>query len=591
MSDFDPVGRPAPAFAFGRPRAIAFDFDGTLTDHDRPAAETLDALGRLRERGISIILVTGRILSELEGVFAEVGEHFDALVVENGAVIVVDDHSSSLALPIDQTLVGALGVGGIDARQGEVIVATSAAEEHGVLDAVTDLGLECQLVRNRTELMILPSGVNKGNGLTAALGALGLSPHDCLAVGDAENDHSLLAAAEFGVAVANAVGSLKAEADLVLSAPDGAGVIELIDDVIGPNHFWPARSRPGIAVGRDADRRPVLIPARPTNMIVVGGSGDGKSYLAGLLAEQLMAREYSVLVVDPEGDHRGLGALGPSVVVGADQPPPPVGMVMSLLQRSDACVVIDLSGLDEPDRQQYLAEIPVEVEARRRASGRPHWVFFDEAHQSVGQHEAALGTFEPAAHGYCLITWRPDDLPASIVASIEIVLALTSPAPDDAVVDLVAAIADQPKEVVAVLLARSTGHVVVARRQSTEPPEVARLGVRLTAHTRHEHKYDAHGVSLERSFWFRDHDARTTGAVARSLHELEHELTQCQRSVVRHHAKRRDFSRWIGEVFQDRLLEEAVRLIECRVESTSPGAVVDAARLDLVSVLGSRHEA
>ena len=50
--------------------------------------------------------------------------------------------------------------------------------------------------------------------------------------------------------MANAVDSLKAEADLVLSSPDGAGVIELLADVIGANRFWDARSRPTITVRR-----------------------------------------------------------------------------------------------------------------------------------------------------------------------------------------------------------------------------------------------------------------------------------------------------------------------------------------------------
>jgi hypothetical protein len=64
--------------------------------------------------------------------------------------------------------------------------------------------------------------------LVEALGELGLSPHNTIAVGDAENDHSLLEVAEIGVAVANAVESLRHHADVVLDLPDGAGVAELV---------------------------------------------------------------------------------------------------------------------------------------------------------------------------------------------------------------------------------------------------------------------------------------------------------------------------------------------------------------------------
>ncbi len=40
--------------------------------------------------------------------------------------------------------------------------------------------------------MILPPGVNKAIGLAHALRDLGLSPHNVVGVGDAENDFSFL---------------------------------------------------------------------------------------------------------------------------------------------------------------------------------------------------------------------------------------------------------------------------------------------------------------------------------------------------------------------------------------------------------------
>jgi hydroxymethylpyrimidine pyrophosphatase-like HAD family hydrolase len=50
--------------------------------------------------------------------------------------------------------------------------------------------------------MILPPGVNKASGLVAALAELGLSPHNSVEVGDAENDHAFLSLCEVSVAVA-----------------------------------------------------------------------------------------------------------------------------------------------------------------------------------------------------------------------------------------------------------------------------------------------------------------------------------------------------------------------------------------------------
>ncbi len=44
-------------------RAVAIDYDGTLTRRDAPTREVLAALHEVRERGIYLVLVTGRILA------------------------------------------------------------------------------------------------------------------------------------------------------------------------------------------------------------------------------------------------------------------------------------------------------------------------------------------------------------------------------------------------------------------------------------------------------------------------------------------------------------------------------------------------
>jgi hypothetical protein len=61
---------------------------------------------------------------------------------------------------------------------------------------------------------------------------LGLSPHNTVGVGDAENDHAFLDFCGYGVAVANALPMLKERADLVTQGARGAGVVELIDKLI-----------------------------------------------------------------------------------------------------------------------------------------------------------------------------------------------------------------------------------------------------------------------------------------------------------------------------------------------------------------------
>ena len=94
---------------------------------------------------------------------------------------------------------------------------------------IHDLGLELQVIFNKGAVMVLPSGVNKATGLAAALAELGLSPHNAVGVGDAENDHAFLRVCECSAAVANALPAVKDTADIVMKGDHGAGVAELID--------------------------------------------------------------------------------------------------------------------------------------------------------------------------------------------------------------------------------------------------------------------------------------------------------------------------------------------------------------------------
>jgi hydroxymethylpyrimidine pyrophosphatase-like HAD family hydrolase len=80
--------------------------------------------------------------------------------------------------------------------------------------------------------MVLPSGVDKGTGVGMVLESMGVSAKETVAVGDGENDEDLFRIAGFRVAVANAVPELKACADMVTTAENGAGVMELIDALL-----------------------------------------------------------------------------------------------------------------------------------------------------------------------------------------------------------------------------------------------------------------------------------------------------------------------------------------------------------------------
>ena len=127
----------------------------------------LAALDQARAGGLRVVIVTGRILAELEAVFPDAGGHADLIVAENGAVLARGGRRRRLAAPVPAGLAAALSRRGVACRRGAVLLACSGADEHVVLAEVRRLGLECQLIRNRAELMVLPAGVSKGTGLAA----------------------------------------------------------------------------------------------------------------------------------------------------------------------------------------------------------------------------------------------------------------------------------------------------------------------------------------------------------------------------------------------------------------------------------------
>jgi hypothetical protein len=214
--------------------ALATDYDGTLASDGRVNEETLAALDHLRDSGRKLILVTGRHLDDLLNVFPEINL-CEWVVVENGALLYrpATREEKPLGAPPPEEFVKALQQRGVDPLAvGRVIVATWHPHENTVLDVIRDLGLEYQVIFNKGAVMVLPSGVNKASGLSAVLKELGLSPHNTVAIGDAENDHAFLDFCGCGVAVANALPMLKERADFVTKGDRGAGVVELIDKLI-----------------------------------------------------------------------------------------------------------------------------------------------------------------------------------------------------------------------------------------------------------------------------------------------------------------------------------------------------------------------
>jgi len=215
--------------------AIATDYDGTLATEGQVSPSTVTALQRYRDRGGTWILVTGRELADLQHVCPHL-HLFQRVVVENGAVLYdpATDRARLLASPLPEAFFAALAAASVaPVSRGQVIAATWQPHGATVERVLADLGLAARVICNKRAVMVLPTGVNKATGLTAALADLGLAAAQVAAIGDAENDLDLLAASGWGVAVANALPLLQAQAQWVTPGARGAGVEDLVAALLG----------------------------------------------------------------------------------------------------------------------------------------------------------------------------------------------------------------------------------------------------------------------------------------------------------------------------------------------------------------------
>jgi hydroxymethylpyrimidine pyrophosphatase-like HAD family hydrolase len=233
-------------------RVLATDYDGTLAEDGVVSANTIAALQRARASGRSLVLVTGRELDDLLRTFPA-ADLFDIVVAENGALLYTPKpappRERPLTAPPPASFAKTLAARGVEPLScGRIIVATREPHEQVVLETIREMGLELEVIFNKGAVMVLPSGVDKASGLVAALAELGGSADGTVGVGDAENDLSLLGACGLGVAVANAVPALKERADLVTRQPRGAGVVELIDQMLMNDLVGLRRAAPVSAV-------------------------------------------------------------------------------------------------------------------------------------------------------------------------------------------------------------------------------------------------------------------------------------------------------------------------------------------------------
>jgi HAD superfamily hydrolase (TIGR01484 family) len=543
-----------------RYHVLACDYDGTIAHHGKVSKRTLAALRKLKETGRRLMLVTGRELDDLADHFPEL-EIFDRVVAENGALLYTPaTHTEKpLGEPPSAAFVQALQERNVTPLSvGRVIVATWTPQDKIVFDVIQELGLELQVIFNKGAVMVLPPGVNKASGLTAALAEMGLSPHNCVGVGDAENDHAFLTLCECSVAVANALPALKERADLVTGADHGRGVIELIERLMRDDlaDLGPRLTRHDVLLGTDAKGQELRLRPHVESVMVAGTSGGGKSTLTTGLLERFIDNGYQVCIVDPEGDYEHFEQ---SVALGTSDNPPAVAEALAVLKDPRESVTLNLLALGVAERPAYVGELFPQLLRLRSSMGRPHWLVIDEAHHVFPADWSPTRDLVPEElHGLVLITVHPDRVAVPVLQTIDTIIAIGSD-PDDTLASFSERIRHQPPARTEASLDAGDGlvwHVGAGNEPAWFRSVPPRRQLR-----RHLRKYAEGKLGEDRSFYFRGPDARLNLRAANltSFIEIGGGLDD---ETWLFHLRKGDYSRWLSTAIKDEELAAEVSEIE-----------------------------
>ena len=547
-------------------RVLAFDFDGTLAENGVVPPQICTALEQLHDSGHVLFLVTGRLTESVS--LGALGNLLTGIVWENGAVL-YDTVNREMKLPfgqLDRRLVEALVAAEVPLEQGLAIVSTWAPHKETVWRVINEWGGDAAVINNKGAIMILPAGAAKGSGLQRLLTICGFSPRNLVSFGDAENDLSLLNLGEYGVAVADAVPSLKAIADLVTTQPGPAGVHEVITAywLNGRQLDIPLHREIQIPLGKDKTDAPFSLSGgllAGNNLGVFGNSGAGKSWVSGLLAEGMHHADYQILLIDPEGDFRGMQVMSEFVAFkGSLSTMPSPSVVATVLESVGVSVVLDLCEYPLSQRGQYIASLLRLLRPLRERKFRPHWILLEEAQYflspSSDHYPAIMEALAPmlTGGGWAFVSYSPAQLGNAVISALnQCVLTRLSDADSSRVLhqqfQLPADIpADIPRQHVWVC-----GDGLVRLLPNT----------RRVPHIRHLYKYLDSPLPRHKRFYFRD-ERGYLGLQAASLFEYLQLLSDLPVESLDYHQTRNDFAAWAEGALGDAELAAHLRKLAHR---------------------------
>lgn len=554
-------------------RVIACDFDGTSATNGHPAPELYAALAAARAQGIHTLLVTGRVLEDVQRACEEESP-FDVVVAENGAVVHLCSLGRTIQIgkPPTERFLGELLAEGIPFHTGAVIVGTWEQHANQLLNLIRRFGIDGQLIFNRAALMVLPSGINKATGIRYALAALGRSERNMVAFGDAENDIPMLVSAEVGVAARGSIPSVTALADDRISQPGGAGVALYIRRLLDRGGILPNPSRRAITLGKSSDGNLVTLPTSGVNFVVSGDPRSGKSWIAGLIAEQLLEQNYRICVIDPEGDYAQLGQRSGIVTFGRDLSLPAPQVAAKLIADEPLSIILGLSCLAPGEQLNYVDRVLASLQESRCATGIPQWVLIDEAHYFFDASSPCVRHLESPTGSFGLVTYRPSILAREVFNHIAAHIITSTKVEDERYFVTKILQAHGRRNLVAhTALDGIQGPCagLLLTGPSESPWQIFMPAERTTRHAHHARKYADTRLSEDKAFHF---VGAGTSLTVHNMVEFRKAIQTAPLASLRHHLSAGDFSRWVGDVIGDQQLAKGLRKLE---RTTPTGATPD----------------
>jgi Cof subfamily protein (haloacid dehalogenase superfamily) len=256
-------------------RCIAMDLDDTLLRDDLTiSAENQNAIQSALNRGIKIVLASGRMVASMHSYAVKLGLDMP-LIAYNGAMVreavsgetlyhkPVPQEIALQVIPIFQELnfhlnvylnerlyvkewdhwseqyQASAGVTPHPAGDLQKILSGSPTKMLGIgtIDAIEKMreelerrfGPQLDFTRSKPNyLEILAPGVSKRDALQFLAKKWGIDRTEVMAIGDAPNDLAMILWAGVGVAMANAVPDVRKQADVIVSGNNHNGVAEAI---------------------------------------------------------------------------------------------------------------------------------------------------------------------------------------------------------------------------------------------------------------------------------------------------------------------------------------------------------------------------